>query len=141
MPGTQSSLSGTARTLALRRRRDLVAVPQMFSGQRYWAVKDPVALRYFHLRDEEYQVLQGLDGFASLADIQQEFERRFAPRRLSYAQLQSFLGQLHQEGLILADAPGQAGELLERARTKRRQNLIAALANVLAIRFRGVDPQ
>ncbi len=133
--------AGLDRPLALRRRADVVAVPQTFSGKRIWAVKDPVALRYFHLRDEEYFVLQALDGRTSLAEIQERFENRFAPHRLSRAHLQSFLAMLHQEGLILAEAPGQTGEVLERAAKLRRQKLLSGLANVLAIRFRGIDPQ
>ena len=129
------------RQLALRRRHDLEVVPQTFSGRRYWAIKDPVRLRYFHLNDEEYCVWSTLDGTASLAGIRDLFERQFAPRRLALTQIQSFLGQLHREGLILADTPGQAHELLERGRKRRWQTLAATLSNVLAIRFRGFDPQ
>src|SRR5262245_1006521 len=138
---THRVVSGLDRPLALRRRTDIVAVPQTFSGQRIWAIKDPLALRYFHLRDEEYWVLQALDGQTSLAEIQEEFERHFAPRRLAIPEIQSFLGLLHEEGLILADTPGQADELLERTRKRRRQRWLAAVANILAIRFRGLDPQ
>src|SRR5262245_12528104 len=138
---TSGTISGLDRRLALRRRHDIVAVPQVFSGQRIWAVKDPVTLRYFHLRDEEYWVWQTLDGTASLGSIQERFEVQFAPRRLTFAQLQAFLGVLHQEGLILADAPGQTDELLKRSRTLRRRRLLGALSNVLAIRFRGIDPE
>src|SRR5258708_39269192 len=129
------------RPRAVRRRRDGIAIPQIFSGRRLWAVKDPVALRYFHLRDEEFLVFEALDGTSSLAEIQQAFESRFAPRRLTLGQLQSFLGLLHQEGLILADAPGQTGELLKRAQSTRRRKLLEGLTNILAIRFRGIDPQ
>jgi putative peptide zinc metalloprotease protein len=137
----QRAVSGLERPLALRRRTDVTAVPQTFSGQRVWAVKDPVALRYFHFRDEEFWVFQALDGRTGLAEIQRQFERHFAPRRLAIPEIQSFLGVLHEEGLVLADAPGQTGEILERGRVRRRQKLLAALSNVLAIRFRGVDPQ
>ncbi len=129
------------RALALRRRRDIISVPQVFSGRRLWAVKDPVTLRYFHLREEEFRVFEALDGNLSLAEIQQAFQSRFAPRRLTLGQLQSFLGLLHQEGLILADAPGQSGELLKRAQSSRRKKLLEGLTNILAIRFRGIDPQ
>ena len=133
--------AGFERPLALRRRNDLEAVPQIFAGRAYWAIKDPVRLKYFHLNDEEYCVFEALDGTASLAGIREKFERRFAPRRLALAQIQSFLGQLHQEGLILADARGQSHELLERGRLQRWRARIASLSNVLAIRFRGFDPQ
>lgn len=135
------SEAGFERRLALRRRSDLEAVPQTFAGRAYWAIKDPVRLKYFHLNDEEYCVFESLDGTASLADIREKFESRFAPRRLALGQIQSFLGQLHREGLILADAPGQAHELLERGRTLRWRTLATNLSNVLAIRFRGFDPQ
>jgi len=141
MNSSDPTTAGLERPLSLRRRHDLEVVPQIFSGQRYWAVKDPVRLRYFHLRDEEYCVWESLDGEASLADIRARFERRFAPRRLAAAQLQSFLGALHHEGLIVADAPGQGGEMLERHRRERWRNLWATLSNVLAIRFRGLDPE
>jgi putative peptide zinc metalloprotease protein len=143
-PNDENMLSSDAargRPLALRRRRDVIAVPQVFSGRRLWAVKDPVTLRYFHLREEEYRVFEALDGKSSLAEIQQAFEARFAPSRLTLGQLQSFLGLLHQEGLILADAPGQTGELLKRAQSTRRRRLLEGLTNILAIRFRGIDPQ
>jgi putative peptide zinc metalloprotease protein len=127
--------------LAVRRRTDLKAVPQTFTGRRYWAIKDPVRLRYFHLNDEEYCVFTALDGTASLAGIRARFERQFAPRRLALTQIQSFLGQLHQEGLIVADAAGQSHELLERRRKLRWHTWGTKFSNVLAIRFRGVDPQ
>src|SRR5579872_819087 len=133
--------AGFERRLALRRRNDLEAVLQTFSGRRYWAIKDPVRLRYFHLNDEEYCVFNLLDGTISLAGIREKFESHFAPRRLALAQIQSFLGQLHKEGLLLADAPGQSRELLERGRQRRWQTLKANLSNVLAIRCRGFDPQ
>jgi putative peptide zinc metalloprotease protein len=141
MASVDQSQTGFERPLALRRRTDLEAVPQTFAGRAYWAVKDPVRLKYFHLNDEEYCVFEALDGTASLAGIREKFERRFAPRRLALAQIQSFLGQLHQEGLILADARGQSHELLERGRLQRWRARASGLSNVLAIRFRGFDPQ
>src|SRR5260221_11396423 len=107
------------RPLALRRRADLEAVPQTFAGRVYWAIKDPVRLKYFHLNDEEYCVFEALDGTASLAGIREKFESRFAPRRLALVQIQAFLGQLHQDGLILADARGQSHELIERGNDLR----------------------
>jgi len=98
-------------------------------------------LRYFHLTDEEYCLFEALDGSASLAELQKKFELRFAPRRLSLQMLESFLGLLHEDGLVIADSPGQGGELARRARAQGWQKLRAGLSNVLAIRFRGIDPQ
>ncbi len=129
------------RPFLLRRRPDLTIVPQDYGRQRYWLVKDPVSLNYFHLREEEYAILEMLDGRTGFTEIKARFEKRFAPFRLPFEQIQAFLGRLHQCGLILSDAPGQGEQLLERAAAGRKQRWLAAWANVLAIRFRGTDPQ
>ncbi len=121
-------------------RPDLVIRPVWHGARRYWVVKDPLAIRYYHLRDEEYALLEMLDGRHSLADVQRQFERRFAPHRISPEQLQAFFGMLHREGLILADGPRQADELLARAASSRRRAFWQAISNPLAMRFRGLDP-
>ena len=129
------------RPVALRRRPDLTIVPQEYGRHRYWLVKDPVSLQYFHLRDEEYAILEMLDGRTGLAAIKARFEKRFAPYRLPLETIHAFLGKLHECGLLLSDAPGQGEQLLERADTVRKRRWLAGAANLLAIRFRGVDPQ
>ena len=129
------------RPLALRRRPDLTIVPQEYGRHRYWLVKDPVSLEYFHLRDEEYAILEMLDGRTGLAAVKARFEKRFAPYRLPLETIHAFVGRLHQCGLLLSDAPGQGEELLKRAGISRKRRWLAAGANLLAIRFRGIDPQ
>jgi putative peptide zinc metalloprotease protein len=133
--------SVTERKLPLRMRRDLSVHPLRFAGRWYWGIKDPVSLRYFQLRDEEYAILRMLDGGTSLDEIKEQFEEQFAPLRVEVQQLQAFLGTLHRQGLIVADGTGQGARLLERRREERRRQLGAALSNVLAIRFRGIDPE
>jgi len=133
--------SATTRRVALRMRPDLSVHPQQFGPDRYWVVKDPVALTYFHLREEEHAILRMLDGQTSLAEIKRRFEEAFAPLQMSVEQLQAFLGRLHRSGLVLSDAPGQGEQLLLRRGRRRRQELIQSFSNLLAIRFRGVDPE
>ena len=141
MPAPNLTPSATSRRLRLRKRRDLRVEPLEFGRRRYWGVKDPVALRYYQLRDEEFRILQMLDGTTSLDDIRERFEREFAPRRLTPQQLESFIGMLHTEGLIVAEAPGQGRQLLRVRRRNERRQWIGRLSNVLAIRFRGLDPE
>jgi putative peptide zinc metalloprotease protein len=129
------------RPLRLRRRPDLTIVPQEYGRHRYWLVKDPVSLQYFHLRDEELAILEMLDGQTGLAAIKAHFEKRFAPYRLPLDHIHAFLGRLHDCGLLLSDAPAQGERMLERADAGRRQRWLAACMNVLAVRFRGIDPQ
>ncbi|MCY2991809.1 MAG: hypothetical protein NTY19_28625 [Planctomycetota bacterium] len=128
------------RPLPLRMRSDLRVVPQWYRGRRHWLLKDPLALQYFHLLDEEHAVLEMLDGRTGLAEIVRRFEQRFAPRRLSIAGLQAFLGELHQRGLLLSDVPEQGERLLARRGQRRRRAWLEAWGNLLAIRLPGTDP-
>ena len=105
-----------------------------------WSVQDPLALRNYQLRDEEQFVLSQLDGRTSLEEIQARFHTRFMPRRVSAQQLHWFLAMLHREGLVLSDATGQGAQLLQRNVRLRRIQRWARAANLLAIRFRGINP-
>ncbi len=141
MSNNTASSSSVDRPLALTRRRDLIKEPMTFRETCCWNVKDPVSLRYYQLSDEELFIQEQVDGVASLAEIQRRFERRFAPRKLELSQLHSFLGNLHRAGLIEARVAGQGEQLLEQHRRERHAARWQTLANVLAIRFRGIDPE
>jgi len=133
--------STATRPVALRMRPDLVVRPQQAGSRRYWVVKDPVSLEYFHLRDEEHAIMQMLDGQTSPAEIKRRFEQTFAPLQISPEQIQAFLGHLHRSGLLLAEAPGQGEQFLKRRRERRGRKLLQALAGILVIRFHGIDPE
>ncbi|RPI89183.1 MAG: hypothetical protein EHM42_03450, partial [Planctomycetaceae bacterium] len=139
MPSPGSSAT-RQRPLRLRRRRDLQSRPETLRGQTVWAVKDPLAKRYFHLSLESWWLLLQLDGAATLESLQQRFDQRFFPQSLSIAELESHLASFHQQGLIVSDSTGQTGELLARARRNTRREFRNRFLNPLAIRFRGVDP-
>src|SRR5262245_31061163 len=121
-------------------RRDLQIVPIENRGRQDWTVKDPVALRYYQLRDEERFILSLLDGQMNPGEIIAQFERQFAPRRLRRSELAGFLSLLHREGLVTAAALGQGEHLLSRAADQHRRSWLMSLANVLAIRLPGINP-
>lgn len=136
-----AAFGGNSKTWPLRRRRDLEVCALSFERRRVWGLKDPVALRYFQLEEEEFWIFERLDGRMGLAQIQAEFERAFSPKRLDLHMLQGFVRQLHGEGLILSDAPGQGEVLTTRRATVRRRERTAQWMNPLMIRFRGFDPE
>ena len=138
MNAQETSLSAA---LAVRFRPDLSVDGQWFGGRRYWIVKDPVSLRYFKFREEEYAVIRLLDGKKGLEEIRSRFEQQHAPRRITLGRLQSFLINLGRNGLLLSDAPDQAQQLLARRQLQRRGQVAGMLASVLAIRLPGFDPQ
>ncbi|MCA9139387.1 MAG: PqqD family protein, partial [Planctomycetales bacterium] len=125
----------------LRSRFDLEVYPQVRRSQKVWVIKDPVSLRYFQFRDEEYSILTWLDGRSSLEEIKERFERRFAPRRIPASRLHTFIANLHRNGLVISDALGQGDRLLARHHQQRRSSWLTSFANPLAIRFRGIDPE
>lgn len=136
-----SLLSSSARRLAIRKRADLVAQRQRYEGEVYWVVKDPVGLNYFRFQEEEFFILNQLDGQSSLDEIKARFEAEFPPQKITLEELQQFVGMLHRSGLVIATAPEQGRQLLKRRSEHRKRQFLGALGNILAIRFRGIDPE
>ena len=104
-------------------------------------VKDPVGLHYFRFQEEEFAILQMLDGETSLDEIKDQFEAEFPPQKITLEELQQFLGQLHRSGLIIVAVQGQGTQLLDRRRERQRKELLNAASNILCLRFKGIDPE
>ncbi|MFM8577553.1 MAG: HlyD family efflux transporter periplasmic adaptor subunit [Planctomycetaceae bacterium] len=132
--------SSTTRPVGLRRRGDLVTTRQVYQGQVWWVVKDPISLAYFRFRPEEYALLGMLDGKSSLEQLKERFEEEFPPRRIGLDELARFVATLHRSGLVIGDRPGQGPQLFERRRQRIWRQWIAWFSNVMAMRFRGFDP-
>jgi putative peptide zinc metalloprotease protein len=137
----ESLVSSSSRPLTVRRRPDLVASRHRYQGTGYWVIKEPVGLQYFRFHDEEYFILNMLDGHVSLQQIKDGFEQRFAPQKITFGDLQQFIGMLHRSGLVISNSPGQGKALRHRGRTKRTKETMGKLANLFALRFRGFDPE
>lgn len=129
------------RPLRLRKRADLIANKNFYDGRTYWVVKEPVGLNYFRFHEEEYAILSMLDGQTSLQEIRDAFQSKFAPQRITLQDLQQFIGMLHRSGLVVSQAAGQGRQLRRRGDQKRRRERMGKLANIFALRFRGIDPE
>ena len=136
-----SIVSSSSRRLAIRVRPDLQARRQRYQGRVYWVVKDPVGLQYFRFEEEEYAILQMLDGETNLEKVAEEFEAEFPPQTIRVEELQNFIGMLHRSGLVISDSPGQGVQLKKRRDERKWKETVGALSNVLAFRFRGFDPE
>ena len=136
-----SLVASSSRPLGLTMRADLTARRQRYQGRAYWVVKEPVGLRYFRFQEEEFAVLNMMRNNASLQDIKEQFEDEFAPHKITFQDLQQFIGTLHRSGLVVSDAPGQGQQLMKRGEEREGKELLGKLSNVLAIRFKGIDPE
>ena len=136
-----SLVNSAMRPLKLRRRPDLIVKRHKYHGRSYWVVKEPVGLNYFRFHDEEYAILGMLDGRTSLQEMKDNFQKQFAPQRITLQDLQQFVGMLHRSGLVISCSSGQGRQLRRRGDTKKRKELLGKLSNVFALRFRGIDPE
>ncbi len=137
---SDSLVSSSARRLGVRARPDLSIKRHRYHGRSYWVVKEPVSLSYFRFQEEEFAILQMLDGQTSLDEIKERFEAEFPPQKITVEELQQFVVTLHRRGLVIADTPGQGGQLKKRRDERWWQEFWGKLSNVLSIRFRGIDP-
>ena len=136
-----SLVSSSSRPLTVRKRPDLTHARHHYQGTGYWVLKEPVGLQYFRFHDEEFFILNMLDGHVSLQQIKDGFEQRFAPQKITFGDLQQFIGMLHRSGLVISNSPGQGKALRERGRKKKNKELMGKVSNLFAIRFRGIDPE
>ena len=122
-------------------RADLVVQRQRWQGREYWTIKDPLTLRYYRFEDEEFAILEMLDGQASSEEICERFETAIRPAADRRRRSCSTCWQCCTAATCsLSDAPGQGEQLSTRAGQRQPQEAAGTLANFLAIRFRGVDP-
>ncbi len=136
-----SIVSSSSRRLGIRARPDLKARKQRYQGRTYWVVKDPVGLQYYRFEEEEFAILQMLDGEVSLEEIAEEFEAEFPPQTIRVEELQNFVGMLHRSGLVLSDTMGQGTQLKKRRDERKRKEMLGAMGNILSFRFKGFDPE
>ena len=132
MPTLADSLiSSTSRPLTLRMRPDLSARRQRYHGTSYWVVKEPVGLNYFRFHEEEFAILCMLDGQSSLEDIKDRFEAEFTPQKITFQDLQQFIGMLHRSGLVISEAIGQGRQLKHRRDQKKRKEMLGPILGSL----------
>lgn len=130
-----------AEHLRVKLRPDLVVQPQFYEGMTHYVVKDPIALKYFRFKVEEYFLLQQLDGKNTLSDVKKAFERKYRPQTISIDDLTRFVAQLHEAGIAQLDTPEQAKVLIQRRRKNRWKKVGQFLANILYIKIPVIDPE
>ena len=103
-------------------------------------VKDPITLKYYRFEEEEYRLLMMLDGKICPDEIRQNFEYQFAPQKISMRELHQLIGMLYRSSLLVSDATDQGNALLNRSQERKSALFRQSLTNIMAIRFKGFDP-
>src|SRR3954453_22009451 len=118
----------------LRVRGDLAILPQKYEGKTYYVVKDPVSLRYYRFKEQEYYLLTLMDGKHTLEGAQKAFENRFRPERLTLEDLEHFGQQLLTAGLVANESQGAGKALFENRQKRRRMQWLQTFTHILYLK-------
>lgn len=140
LPPQNTNSASPSRPLPLRKRDDLIAVPVRHQNESAVVVKDPVAMKYTRLREDEFFVLKQLDGQNSLEQICERYNAKYFPHSVKPPELNRLLFRFNENGLLVPTAIGQAKALRSRGVRRKREKARQLLLNPIFIRFPGVDP-
>ena len=104
----------TQRPVPLLVRPDLVIKRIDYLGVGYWVIKDPAGLKYYRLQQEQYEVLQLLDGERSLEHVRDEMLGIMTTVRLQLSDIQHLITDLHEKGLVYSNREGQGAALIKK---------------------------
>src|ERR1700712_320585 len=130
-----------AEHLQVKLRPDLIVQPQFYEGMTHYVIKDPIALKYFRFKIEEYFLLQQFDGKQNLQDVKRAFERKYRPQTISVDDLIRFVAQLHEAGIAQVDSPDQAQVFIRRRKKRAWKKIWQFFANILYIKIPIIDPE
>lgn len=125
----------------LKMRGDLTFDRQNYQGVEYWVVKEPVGQKFYQFPPNVVYLLKLLDGTRSVEQIIDSYHETHSPKRITRNDLQQLLMRFHKDGLVISDASGQGSELLRRGRKSIAMERVTSLSNILAVRYRGFDPE
>jgi putative peptide zinc metalloprotease protein len=134
-------IPSTQRPIPLEVRADLVIKRIDYLGVGYWVIKDPAALKYFRLQQEQYHVLNLLNGERSLEQLREEMLRIMPTVRLQLSDIQHLITDLHEKGLVSSNRSGQGASLIKKQRDEKKKKFFNTLKSLLYLRLPGWDPE
>jgi putative peptide zinc metalloprotease protein len=134
-------IPSTQRAIPLAVRADLVIKRIDYLGVGYWVIKDPAGLKYFRLQQEQYHVLNLLNGERSLEQLREEMLRIMPTVRLQLSDIQHLITDLHEKGLVCSNRSGQGASLIKKHRDEKKKKFFNTLKSLLYLRLPGWDPE
>jgi putative peptide zinc metalloprotease protein len=131
----------TQRPIPLEVRPDLVIKRIDYLGVGYWVIKDPAGLKYYRLQQEQYEVLQLLDGERSLEQIRDKMLQIMPTVRLQLSDIQHLITDLHEKAVVYSNRGGQGASLIKKHREERKKKFFNTLKSLLYLRLPGWDPE
>ncbi len=122
-------------------RRDLQFADYPVGLSHQTVIKDPLKMEYFLFDTFEFAMLELLRQPRSLSDLKELADQKFAEARIEVAELKRFMKRLMSDNLIVAETTGMGSGVLLTREKMRRAKWMQSIFSILAIRFRGVNPQ
>ena len=123
----------------IRLRKDLTHTRRKQGLETVWILKDPVAFTHFQFSETEYFLASLFNGERSVEQVADAWREKFKSVSLSLEQVNSFAQRLIGDQLVVVRKTGYGG-LLNRLDNQAKTGASKSLANPLAIRFRGINP-
>lgn len=97
----QSMISVPAR-IGFRLRHDVSwhSHKQSHLDELIWIAEDPLTRKLFRCGNQEYRILEWLDGDSTLESIQARFNSEFAPQRIELQQIRELITKCNQSGML-----------------------------------------
>jgi putative peptide zinc metalloprotease protein len=118
-----------------RLRMELEVTEQVFDGQPYWIVKDPLSLRYYRFSRQEYFVIDQLREPISVDELKEVYWRTFKSDDLTTEDIRLFVVDLISKNLVLTQQPNRDQTLYESGRRRWKAKFKGQLTNFMFFAF------
>jgi putative peptide zinc metalloprotease protein len=126
--------------MPIKVREDVQVERQIYDGDPYFVVKDPITLKYFRMKELEYFIFQQLDGSHTIEDIQAEIEKQFSGLKVSEEQVKKFVISIRNLNFLEDFGPGANKLLYERSGLKKRARMKQTAMSFLFFKLPLMDP-
>jgi len=140
MPSPTAHNYETDERLLPRIRPELRAYQQVYDGEPFWVIKDPVTLRYFRFDREEFFLIEQLKRPVTLDQLKEVHRQAFRTTLLSNQEIGQFIALLSARGLLVMTQPNRDEILYQSSQKRRRGKLIATISNFMFFRIPLYDP-
>ena len=113
---------------------------QLFRGEPWHVVQDPVSNNFFRLNPVAYHLVSLLDGKRTVDEAWRLTLDHYGDSAPTQNEVIGLLGQLNQSNLLRVDLPPDAQPLLERARRRRAKFWGGQAMSILFVRFPLYNP-
>jgi len=113
---------------------------QLYRGEPWHIVHDPVNNNFFRLNPVAYHLVGLLDGKRSIDEVWRLTLEKFGDAAPTQNEVIGLLGQLNQTNLLRVDLPADAAPLLERSRKRRLREWGGQLMSILSLRIPVFNP-